>query len=356
MKTIAVILAGGRGERFWPKSRAKHPKQFLSLTDDGKTMIQKTASRLLPLVSNDDMYIATNKYLLKLAQAQLPEIPAENFLTEPAAKNTAPCIGFAAAVITRKYEDAVMIVLPSDHIIKSEKKFIDTLNLAIQTAKENKNLVTIGITPSYPETGYGYINYDNESGYNGFYKVKQFVEKPDIKTAERYLSTGQYLWNSGIFIWKLSTILEKFKELLPDIYNGVIKIGEAYKTPQFEQVLKNCFDEFRSESVDYGIMERADHIYTIPGDFGWDDAGNWLAIERLNKTDENGNVEKGDVISVNTKKSIIIGENKLIAAVGLENVIIVDTKDAILICAKEAAANIKEVIKKLELSKRIELQ
>ena len=348
-------MAGGKGERFWPKSRAKHPKQFLSLTGCGKTMIQITAERLLPLIPYDDIYIATNKDLLELARSQLPGIPAENFFAEPAARNTAPCIGFAAAVLAGKYKDAVMAVLPSDHIIKAENIFIETLKHAVRIAEEDMNLVTIGITPSYPETGYGYINF-GESVYSGVYKVKQFVEKPDLKTAQEYVSAGSYLWNSGIFIWKISSILQKFRELLPDTYSGIIKIGEAFKTPQFEQVLKNCYEKFKSQSIDYGIMERSGHIYTIPGDFGWDDAGNWLAVERLNEKNENGNIEQGNVISVNTKNSVIMGEKKLIAAVGLENLIIVDTEDAILICAKDSASNIKEVIKQLELTKRTGLQ
>lgn len=356
MKITAVIMAGGKGERFWPKSRSSLPKQFLSLTSNGLTMIQLTTLRLLPLVSYEDMFIVTNKDYVELVKEQLPEIPHENILAEPRACNTAPCIGFAAAVISRKYEDAIIMVLPSDHLIKFEEMYMDTMMQAVEVAKENGNLVTIGITPTYPETGYGYINFGRDEGGNrGIYVVKRFVEKPNMDTAKEYLASGQYLWNSGMFVWKLSTILQKFNELLPDTYQGIVKIGQAFGTPEYEQVLENCFAKFKPESIDYGVMERADHIYTIPGNFGWDDVGNWLALERFNKTNESGNMVRGDVITIDTQDSIIMGNHKLIAAVGVEDMVIVDTDDAILICAKDSTQNVKKVIENLKICNRGEL-
>jgi len=358
MKTTAVIMAGGKGERFWPKSRGSLPKQFLSLTNDRKTMIQLTAQRLLPMVTYEDMFIVTNKDYVSLVKEQLPEIPVENILAEPMARNTAPCIGFAAAVISRKYEDAAMMVLPSDHLIKFEDMYVDTMSQAVEIAKEGDNLVTIGITPTYPETGYGYINFardGNEARYRSVYAVKRFVEKPDIDMAKEYLASSHYLWNSGMFVWKLSTILQKFNEFLPDTYKGIIKIGQAFGMPEYEQVLEDCFAAFKSESIDYGIMERAAHIYTIPGSFGWDDVGSWLALERINKTNESGNMLQGDIITIGTKGSIIVGDKKLIAAVGLEDVVIVDTEDAILICAKNSTQDVKKVIENLKICNRGEL-
>ena len=357
MKTTAVIMAGGKGERFWPKSRSSLPKQFLSLTSDGKTMIQHTVRRLLPIVGYEDMFIVTNKEFISLVKEQLPEIPHENILAEPKACNTAPCIGFAAAVINRKYEDAVMLVLPSDHLIKFEEMYVDILKQAAEVAKEDGNLVTIGITPTYPETGYGYINFARivDGQHKGVYVVKRFVEKPDIDTAKEYLASGQYLWNSGMFVWKLSTILNKFEVLLPDIYSGVLEIKDAFGTSEYEEVLHSCFAKFKPESVDYGIMERSDRIYTIPGSFGWDDAGNWLALERINKTNDSGNMVQGDVITIGTQNSIIIGGKKLIAAVGLENLVIVDTDDATLVCAKDSTQDVKKVIENLKICNRSEL-
>ena len=358
MKTTAVIMAGGKGERFWPKSRNSLPKQFLCLTGDDQTMIQLTAKRLLPIVAYEDMFIVTNKDYIGLVKEQLPEIPVENILAEPMGRNTAPCIGFAAAVISRKYKDAVMMVLPSDHLIKFEEMYLDTMSLAAAVAKEDGTLVTIGITPNYPETGYGYINFgkdEKHAEHRGVYAVKRFVEKPDTETAKEYLNSGQYLWNSGMFIWKLSTIMQKFQELMPDTYDGILKIAEAFGKSDYEQALESIFSEFKSISIDYGIMEHAENIYTIPGNFGWDDVGSWLALERVNKTNDSGNMVQGDVITIGTKDSIIVADKKLIAAVGLEDVVIIDTDDAILICAKDATQDVKKVIENLKICNRNEL-
>ena len=354
MKTTAVIMAGGRGERFWPKSRNSCPKQFLSLTSDGETMIQKTVRRLLPLVDMSDIYIVTNAAYGSLVAEQLPDIPKENILSEPTARNTAPCIAFAAAVINRKYDDAIMMVLPSDHLIGLEDIYINTLKKAAKVAAQNGNLVTIGITPEYPETGYGYINFGSEDE-SGAYKVERFVEKPDLATAEMYFTSGKYLWNSGMFVWKLSTILDNIKRLMPDIYEGAVKIGEAYGTDSFNEVLVREFTAFRSESVDFGIMEKAENIYTIPGSFGWDDVGSWLAVERINKTDSDKNYITGDVISVASRHTTVCGGKRLIAAVGLEDVIIVDTDDAVLVCSKNSTQDVKKVIAQLREQGRNEL-
>ena len=359
MITTALIMAGGKGERFWPKSRTKLPKQFLSLTQDGKTMIQLTAQRLLPLIAYEDMYIVTNKDYVDLVREQLPDIPQENILGEPMARNTAPCIGYTAAIMARKYvDDVAMLVLPSDHIIKYEQMYIDTLIRAVEVAKDNSNLVTIGITPTYAETGYGYINFARDSaehGYRGVYAVKKFVEKPNLETAKGYLASSHYLWNSGMFAWKLSTIMKQFEELLPDTYQGINKIKQAFGTPDYEQTLLDTFTTFKSESIDYGIMERASHIYTIPGSFGWDDVGSWLALERINKTNENGNMVQGDVITIGTQDSIIVGDKKLIAVVGLKDTVIIDTEDALLICAKNATQDVKKVIENLKICNRNEM-
>lgn len=357
MKVTAVIMAGGKGERFWPKSRKLLPKQFLSLTDDGKTMIQLTVERLKSVVDIDDVYIVTNKDYKELVLSQVEGIPEKNILLEPVAKNTAPCIGLAAMHIKKKYEDAVMLVLPSDHLIKYNEIYIDTLKAAIDVAKEDDNLITIGITPSYPETGYGYINFgrdEDDIKRNNIYRVKRFVEKPNLETAKEYLSSGRYLWNSGMFVWKSSTILNNFRELLPETFEGLNKIFETIDTEDEEEILEREFSKFHSESIDYGIMERAKNIYTIPGSFGWDDVGSWLALERINKTNDDGNVIKGNVITINSKKSIIQGQDKLIATIGIEDLIIVDTNDALLIASKDSTQEVKKVIENLKICNRTE--
>lgn len=344
MKKTALIMAGGKGERFWPKSRQSLPKQFLSLTNDGKTMIQLTVERILPLVSLEDIYIATNTNYKHLVLEQLPGIPAENVLCEPVGRNTAPCIGLGAVHIQRKYEDAIMIVLPSDHLIKYNNIFTETLANACDVAEINANLVTIGITPNYPETGYGYIKADKNKQLKKTYSVERFVEKPDFNLAKTYVESGDYYWNSGMFIWKLSSILENMKNFMSDTYNGLLKIQAAIKTPEEENVLKNIFPEFVSDSIDYGIMEKASGIYLIPGNFGWDDVGSWLAVERVKGTDDAQNTLTGNVIALNTSHCTIEGKKRLIAALGLKDLIIVDTDDALLIADKNSAGDIKKIL------------
>ena len=357
MVKTALIMAGGRGERFWPKSRKNLPKQFLSLTSDGKTMIQLTVERISPVVSLENIYISTNTSYKKLVMEQLPGIPEENILCEPVGRNTAPCIGLAAVHIRKKLGDAIMMVLPSDHLIKNNVMFLDVLRDAATAAEENTNLVTIGITPSYPETGYGYIQFDSQNlkeCTSRAYKVVNFKEKPDLSTAKEYVAIGDYLWNSGMFIWKVSSILSNMENLMPAMYDGLKKIENSIGTTDQEQVLESEFINFKSESIDYGIMEHAKDIYIIPGAFGWDDVGSWLALERINSTNEFGNVVNGNVISIDTKNSIIHGNEKLIATVGLKDIIIIDTEDALLICDKDSTQDIKKVIENLKICNRNE--
>lgn len=357
MIKTALIMAGGRGERFWPKSRKHLPKQFLSLTNDGKTMIQLTVERILPIVSMENIYISTNENYKKLVMEQLPEIPEANILCEPVGKNTAPCIGLAAVHIRKKVGDAIMMVLPSDHLIKNNIMFLDVLRDASDVAQENTNLVTVGITPSYPEIGYGYIQFDTQNireCKNRAYKVLKFKEKPDLSTAKEYVSSGEYLWNSGMFIWKASSILSNIESFMPDTYEGLRKIEESIGTDIQNEVLNSEFEKFKSESIDYGIMEHAKDIYILPGTFGWDDVGSWLALERINPTNEFGNVVNGNVISIDTKNSIIHGGKKLVATVGLKDIIVVDTEDALLICDKDSTQDIKKIIENLKICNRTE--
>lgn len=354
MKVTALIMAGGRGERFWPRSRRNMPKQFLSLTDDGKTMIQLTVERIMPLVDIKDIYIATNKDYRQLALEQLPGIPEENILCEPVGRNTAPCIGLGAVHIAKKYEDAIMLVLPSDHLIKFNKMYLTTLRDACRIAEKGTNLVTIGIMPDYPETGYGYIKFDAKEPEGGAYRVDRFVEKPSLEVAKEYLAAEEYLWNSGQFIWKVSSILKNLKQYMPDTYERLLRIQEAIGTEEEEQIFDREFHEMDSQSIDYGIMEKAKDIYILPGAFGWDDVGSWLAVERIKKTNEFGNVVNGNIITVNTKNCIIQGGRKLIAAVGLQDLIIVDTEDATLICEKDNTGDIKKVLENLKICNRDE--
>ncbi len=354
MKKTALIMAGGRGERFWPRSRQSLPKQFLSLTDDKKTMLQLTVERILPLVAMEDIFIVTNRGYRELVRAQLPELPEGNILCEPVGKNTAPCIGLGAVHIAKKYGDAVMMVLPSDHLIKYTSLFLNTLSDACEVAEQGGNLVTLGIAPDCPETGYGYIKFQPEQTLGRAFAVERFVEKPDLETAKAYLASEQYLWNSGMFIWKTSTILDNLQAHLPETYAGLCKIREAIGTPMEEQVLEREFQGFRAESIDYGVMEKAQDIYILSGAFGWDDVGSWLAVSRIKRSNELGNVVEGNVVTVDTRDTIIQGGGKLIAAVGLEDMIVVDSEDALLICEKAHAGDIKKVLENLKICNRRE--
>ena len=240
-----------------------------------------------------------------------------------------------------------MIVLPSDHLLKTNDIFKDTFVNACEVAEKGSNLVTVGITPNYPETGYGYIKYNKNNCDGVAYSVEKFVEKPDLDTAKSYLADGSYLWNSGMFVWKVSTILECFKKFMPSTFDGLMKIKSAVGTPDEDTVLQAEFPGLESQSVDYGIMEKASDIYTLAGNFGWDDVGSWLAVGRIKENDDNGNVVNGNVVTVNTQNCVIEGAEKLIATVGLRDMIVVDTKDATLISTKENAGEIKKVLAKL---------
>lgn len=354
MKKVALIMAGGRGERFWPKSRRMMPKQFLALTESGKTMIQLTVERIAPVVENEDIYISTNQDYKKLVMEQLPQIPEENIICEPVGRNTAPCIGLGAVHMKKKYGDAMMLVLPSDHLIKNTPIFLNTLEDACQTAEQGANLVTIGITPDSPETGYGYIQFIPDQRVGRAYRVDHFVEKPNLDAAKEYVASGKYLWNSGMFIWKVSTILDNLKEYLPAIYKGLVEICKSMNTEKEQQVLERVFPQLPSESIDYGVMEKAENIYILGGAFGWDDVGSWLAVGRLQKSNEFGNVIAGNAVTIDTRNSIIQGGKKLIATVGLQNIIIVDTEDALLVCDKGSAGNIKKVLENLKICNRNE--
>lgn len=354
MKITALIMAGGRGERFWPRSRKNMPKQFLSLTGNGKTMIQLTIERISSMIDIEDIFVVTNKDYKSLVIDQLPNLPEDNIICEPLGKNTAPCIGLGAMHIAKKYEEALMVVLPSDHLIKYNSMFLTTLKNACDIAKESNNLVTIGITPDYPETGYGYIKFDSNSNYNGSFSVERFVEKPNLEVAKEYIETEEYLWNSGMFVWKVSSIISNIQTWLPNLYEGLIGIQKSIGVENEEDILREIYQGFESISIDYGIMEKANNIYILPGTFGWDDVGSWLAVERIQKSNEFGNIVNGNVISIDTKNCIIEGEKKLIATVGIEDLVIVDTKDAILICDKDSTNEIKKIIENLKICNRNE--
>lgn len=347
MKNVAIIMAGGRGTRFWPMSTENYPKQFLKLTDSDFTMIQLTVNRIKDVIKYEDIYIVTNINYKETLESMLPEIPTVNIIYEPCGKNTAPCIGVATMLIKKNYGDANVIVLASDHIIKDENMFRDDVVYALNNCKDN--VITMGIVPNYPETGYGYIEIDNISD-NKLYDVKKFVEKPIKEVAIEYLKQGNYLWNSGIFIWNNKLMDSLLKKHASNLYLHLEKIYESIGNDNFIETLQCEYFKMDSISIDYAIMEKIDNIKLIKGMFGWDDVGNWLSLERLNTVNKNDSIIKGTVIDIKTEDSIIINNNKddIIACIGINNLVIVNSNDKILIANKDQINDIKLINEKLK--------
>lgn len=347
----AVIMAGGVGSRFWPMSTAEFPKQFHDILGIGKTMIQQTFERIRQVVPVENIFVITNKEYVELTQNQLPELPLENIVGEPMMRNTAACNLYMAKKIAQMNADANLIILPADHLILKEKTFCDKVELAFQMASKNDYLITLGITPTRPDTGYGYIQYipDNQGKIN---KVKTFTEKPNLATAEKFLATGEYLWNAGIFVWNAQSIQKAFEKHLPkmaEIFSGnwynsneeLTKIAEIY--PQAEKI-----------SIDNGILEKAENVYVIPADLGWSDLGTWTSVFENAERDENQNTPSPNAILYNAKNNMIrIKNNEKIAVIdGLTDYIVVDTDEALLICPRKNDQLIKEYVAHLEEKKK----
>lgn len=353
MTITCVLMAGGKGERFWPKSRTNLPKQFLNISGN-KSMIQQSITRLEKLVDISQIFVVTNGLYAELIKAQIPHLPHENIIIEPVGRNTAPCIGLASIIIEERFPDSTMIVLPSDHIIENEEGFIKILQAGVEVAQDRKSLVTLGIKPVYPETGYGYIeSTDQKQVVNALdvYRVNKFVEKPDQSTAEAYLRAGNYYWNSGIFVWKTEVIRRYIQRLMPEMHDILETMRAAFGSVNRDEIISKEFTKMPDQSIDYGIMEKVDNIYVIPCIFGWDDVGSWTALERINELDENGNVIKGNILNLDTKRCIIESNGKLIATLGIEDLIIVDTEDVTLICSKDKAQEVKLLLKELRMQK-----
>jgi len=347
-RVCAVIMAGGVGTRFWPRSREKSPKQFLEIIGK-KTMIQTTVERLDKFVRIQDIFVVTNKVQQSLVKKQIPELPEENIIIEPVGRNTAPCIGLAAMHVMKLDPDAVMVVLPSDHLIREVGEFQRVLSVAVETAYKSSSLLTIGITPTHPETGYGYIQMFDEKGEHnpyfdkGVLKVKTFAEKPNLATAEKFLKSGDFLWNSGMFVWRADAILNQMQTCLPDMFAELAKIQEVLDTPQYQSILEKVYGLIRGISIDYGVMEKADAVYVIPGDFGWNDVGSWREVWKVSGKDDNGNSITGKVISRDAKNCLVHSSDKLIAVIGAEDLVIINTDDAILVCKIDRSQDVKEI-------------
>jgi mannose-1-phosphate guanylyltransferase len=351
---FAVIMAGGKGVRFWPASRSDHPKQLLKIIGN-KPLIQQAVERLLPIMPPQNIIIITNKnYVDKISQI-LPYIPLENIIGEPVGKDTAPCLVLAAAVIAARSDEnskPVMAVLPADHIIKNEKSFKNVI-LDSSLAAENGYIVTIGITPDSPSTGYGYIQIGENVELKNenetiFYKSYGFKEKPDKKTAEKFLNDGNYKWNSGMFIWSLETLINAFKTHTPDLAVGITILKDAFLKDNFNQAMNEFYSSCQKISIDYAVMEKAKNIIVAESTFDWDDVGSWPALKNHIKPDKNNNFTLGETLQLDSSNCIIsTSKDHLIATVDVENLIIVHTKDATLICNSNSAQKIKDLVELL---------
>lgn len=347
-------MAGGVGSRFWPRSKEKKPKQLIRIVGEN-TMIQDTVKRLEGLVANDHILIVTNKVQKMRVKEQLPQIPEVNIIDEPFGKNTAACIGLASVIIKNKNQNAVMITLPADHLIKDDDEFRKCLSQAAEFADKSKGLVTIGITPTRPETGYGYIQFDESEVSQNIHKVLTFAEKPNIETAQQFLQAGDFLWNSGIFIWRVDAILNEMKKYLPDLSDGLDKISEVVGTSEFDKQVVQVYGQLKSISIDYGVMENSDKVFLTKADFYWNDVGNWEAVYEISDKDDEGNVIVGDVYTDKTFGSYIFSPRKFTAAIGVENLIIINTNESLLICHRNNAQDVRQIVDHLKLNKRNEL-
>lgn len=341
MAKYCVIMAGGKGERFWPLSRENLPKQFLTLLGE-RSLIQQTYDRIRGMFSPDEILVVTGKPFVKLVQEHLPDLPPQNIIAEPAGRNTAPCIGLAAMRLLRKDRQAVMAVLPADHFVVEGGPFCLALQKALELALENDALVTIGITPTRPETGYGYIRKAKEER-NGVYWAAGFVEKPDSQKALQYLCSGDYFWNSGIFVWKATVILEKIQKHLPTLYSALEELAPYLGTEREDEALKKIFPSLPGVSIDYGVMEKEEGFFIVKGDFLWDDLGSWTALAELFKK-EKGQPGQSRHIGLETSNCFVYGDGALIATLGISDLIIVQTRDAVLVCAKEKAQKIRDLV------------
>lgn len=341
-----AIMAGGIGSRFWPMSRADFPKQFLDILGTGKTLIQQTFERYSQLVPPENIYVVTAAEYAAIVKAQLPDLSEENILAEPFRKNTAPCIAYIAFKLLSKDPEAVMVAAPSDNLVLETGEFVRTARRAIDFVDHINALVTIGIKPTYPNTGYGYIQHDTTEAAPEIYKVKTFTEKPNADLAKTFLASGDFLWNAGIFIWKVKNIIAAFEKFLPEIHELFASEKDKFNTAEEKTAIEEIYPQCTNISVDFGVMEKAENVYVIPGSFGWSDLGTWNSAWENKEKDYFGNAVVGKkVMAIDAKNCMVhVPDNKLVLLQGLEDFIIVDTKDVLLIAKKEKEQEIKDYV------------
>jgi len=346
-------MAGGIGSRFWPKSRVAYPKQFLDILGLGKSLIQLTYDRFADIVPKENIFVVTNDSYVDLVKEQLPELSDNQILNEPSRQNTAPCVAYAANKIKSLNPNACIVVAPSDHLIVDTKAFEATILKGLNYTAANKALLTLGIVPTRPDTGYGYIQYYKEHDDDGVFKVKTFTEKPNLKTAEEFIESGDFLWNSGIFVWHVNSIIKAFEHYLPDMQE-IFSEGEAlYNTAEEQSFINKAYSKCVNISIDYGILEKADNVYVIPSEFGWSDLGTWESLYQHHDKDTVGNALSGQAImAIDSSNSIIMApNNKLVVVQGLDGYCVIDTEDVLLICRRDKEQEIKQYTAEIKKTK-----
>lgn len=346
-------MAGGIGTRFWPKSRTSYPKQFLDILGTGKTLIQATYSRYSKIVPAENIYVVTSEDYVDIVKEQLPALNPANIVAEPFRKNTAPCIAYIAFKIQEKNPDSIMIAAPADNLILEEEKFNSVMHKALDFVDHINALVTIGIMPTHPNTGYGYIQHDGLEAAPGIFKVKTFTEKPNLQLAKAFLNSGDFLWNSGIFTWKTKTIIDAFEKILPEIHEQFAAEKSNLNTGNEKKVIEEIYARCPNISIDFGIMEKAPNVYIIPANFYWSDLGTWKsAYDNMEKDYFENAVVGSEVMVYDTHKCMIhVPQKKLVLLQGLEDYIIVDTDDVLMICKKEKEQQIKEYVTEIKRNK-----
>nr|MBP6314096.1 mannose-1-phosphate guanylyltransferase [Chitinophagaceae bacterium] len=347
-----AIMAGGIGSRFWPESRNEHPKQFLDILGTGKSLIQWTYERFKNICPKENIFIITNEHYIPTLKEQLPEITDQNILSEPSRKNTAPCAAYIAHKLHALNPNANIIMSPADHLIFDERKFERDIINALDFVSKNEVLVTLGIKPTRPDTGYGYIQYDTNKNIDNFYKVKTFTEKPSHELAETFVRSGDFLWNAGIFVWNVQSILAELNEYLPEM-NDVFRQVTSYNEPKEYADIEKVYSQCTNISIDYGIMEKTKKVYVIPSYFGWCDLGTWNSAYDNSEKDYLGNAVYGkNVMIIDASQCMVKApENKLMVLQGLENFIIIDTDDVLLICERSREQQIKDYVAEVRRNK-----